>query len=110
MKVKNLKTKLHIVFQTGGGGGSGGAFNIFDWDGQTNVAPTGALKGYFYRNTSNTTTLLGPDGGIIPAGNVLIALVDNPSGNIWDKTQWAELGGVWGEYGEAPELLTAIIE
>lgn len=50
-----------------------------DWDGSSNVLPGAAKKGYGYLNTTNSTTLLMPDGGIIPAGAYIVAKIDNPS-------------------------------
>jgi len=55
-----------------------------EWNGSTNLFPTvGALgdsvkKGYTWDNTANTTTLLGIDGGPIPAGATIMAKVDSP--------------------------------
>lgn len=54
-----------------------------NWDGSTNLLPTGIIKkGYLYFNTTNSTSLLGPDGGIIPAGTVIVAKVDDPGQTI----------------------------
>ncbi len=53
------------------------------WDGSTNVFPSSSvLKGYQYENTTNSTTLLMPDGGIIPAGAIIVAKVDNPGQTV----------------------------
>lgn len=56
------------------------------WNGSTNLFPTaggtgaaGAIKkGNTFENTTDTTTLFGPDGGIINAGATIRALVDTP--------------------------------
>jgi hypothetical protein len=54
-----------------------------NWDGSTNAFPTGTIKkGYQYFNTANTTSLLGPDGGIIPAGTIIVAKIDDPGQSI----------------------------
>lgn len=54
-----------------------------NWDGSTNLLPEGIVKkGYLYFNTANSTTLLGPDGGPIVAGTVIVAKVDNPGQTI----------------------------
>lgn len=54
-----------------------------NWDGSTNILPNGIVKkGYLYFNTTNSTSLLGPDGGIIPAGTVIVAKIDNPGQTI----------------------------
>lgn len=54
-----------------------------NWDGSTNLFPTGTiLKGYLYFNTTNSTSLLGPDGGIIPAGTVIVAKIDDPGQTV----------------------------
>jgi len=67
-----------------------GAFRIIgDWEGSTNVIPTGTIKkGYAYVCVSSTTTLLGPDTGIIPQGSMILALVDNPGESLSDQTKW----------------------
>lgn len=50
-----------------------------DWDGSTNLFPsTSVKKGYMYFNTTNSTTIYMPDGGIIPAGAIIVAKQDNP--------------------------------
>lgn len=73
-----------------------GAFRIIgDWEGDTNLVPTGTIKkGYAYNCVSATTTLLGPDGGIIPVGAMILALVDNPGGSLSDVTKWKILLGI----------------
>ena len=54
-----------------------------NWDGSTNVFPSGTiLKGYQYFNTANSTTLLMGDGGIIPYGTVIVAKIDNPGQTV----------------------------
>jgi hypothetical protein len=71
-----------------------------DWDGSTNLVPTAGItqatirKGYFWNNTANTTTLLGPDGGIIPAGYMLMALVNSPGADPADTTKWRIIAGI----------------
>ena len=66
-----------------------------NWDGSTNVFPNVSVKkGYQYFNTANTTTLLMPDGGIIPAGAIIVARVDNPGQVV---TNWYYLLSVVGE-------------
>jgi len=88
------------------GGGTGGNIDGLpfayqgDWEGSTNLAPTvsasGAMikAGHIWNVNSNTTTLLGPDGGIIPKGNMLLALVDSPGANTADDTKWKIIAGV----------------
>lgn len=52
-----------------------------NWDGSTDLFPTTpdpVLKGYLYFNTANSVNLLMPDGGIIPAGAIIVAKVNNP--------------------------------
>lgn len=53
-----------------------------NWDGSTNVFPTGSLAGYLYFNTANSTTLLMADGGIIPAGAIIVAKIDSPGQTV----------------------------
>lgn len=54
-----------------------------NWDGSTNLLPEGIVKkGYLYFNTANSTTLLGPDGGPVVAGTVIVAKIDNPGQTI----------------------------
>jgi hypothetical protein len=54
-----------------------------NWDGSTNILPNGIVKkGYLYFNTTNSTSLLGPDGGIIAAGTVIVAKIDDPGQSI----------------------------
>jgi len=54
-----------------------------NWDGSTDLFPTGIIKkGYLYFNTTNSVTLLGPDGGVIVAGTVIVAKVDDPGQTI----------------------------
>lgn len=54
-----------------------------NWDGSTNLLPEGIVKkGYLYFNTTNSTTLLGPDGNVVTAGTVIVARVDNPGQTI----------------------------
>lgn len=54
-----------------------------NWDGSTNLFPTGTIrKGYLYFNTTNSTSLLGPDGGIIAAGTVIVAKIDDPGQTV----------------------------
>lgn len=71
-----------------------------NWEGSTNVAPTlstsGATikAGMIWSVNSNTTTLLGPDGGIIPKGNMLLALVDSPGADTTDDTKWRIIAGI----------------
>mgnify|MGYP003539832491 len=73
-----------------------GAFRIIgDWEGNTNLVPTGTIKkGYAYNCVSATTTLLGPDNNIVPVGAIIFALVDNPGGNLSDVTKWKILLGI----------------
>lgn len=69
-----------IYLTVGGGASASGAWVLQgNWDGSTNIFPGPNLKGYAWKNTANTTTLLGPDGGIIPAGMTLVALIDSAS-------------------------------
>lgn len=54
-----------------------------NWDGSTNLLPEGIVKkGYAYFNTTNSTTLLGPDGNVVVAGTLIVAKVDNPGQTI----------------------------
>ena len=54
-----------------------------NWDGSTDLFPTGIInKGFLYFNTTNSVALLGPDGGIIAAGTVIVAKVDNPGQTV----------------------------
>jgi len=70
-----------------------------NWYGSTNVVPvlgklSDAIKsGYIWNVISSTTSLLGPDGGIIPEGAMLLALIDNPGADPADKTKWKILYG-----------------
>jgi len=78
------------------GGSSEGAF-IYKggWAGSTNVLPTGTIKaGWCWNVINSTTTLLGPDGGIIPMGMMILALVDDPGTNPADTSKWKILSGV----------------
>ena len=81
--------RLTVTITGGGGAASAGTWvSQGNWDGSTNVLPlVGRLgdsikEGYTWENTANTTTLLGPDGGIIAAGMTIRAKVDNPGTNI----------------------------
>lgn len=54
-----------------------------NWDASTNLFPSSSvLKGYQYKASSNSTTLLMPDGGIIPAGTLIVAMVDDPGQTV----------------------------
>lgn len=54
-----------------------------NWDGSTDLFPTGIIKkGYLYFNTTNSIALLGPDGGVIVAGTVIVAKVDDPGQTV----------------------------
>jgi len=70
-----------------------------DWDGSTNVLPTlgrlsDAIKsGYMWRVSESTTTMTGPDAGIIPEGALILAMVDSPGADPADKTKWQILYG-----------------
>ena len=78
----------------------GGVILQGNWDGSTNVLPTlgrlsDAIKaGYIWNVAGSTTSLLGPDGGIIPDGMMILALVDTPGALASDKTKWKILSGV----------------
>lgn len=94
VRIRNVKSILSNIFEVNGGGGSvDGAWIVKgDWDGSTNLFPnTSVLKGYQYRNTLNSTTLLMPDGGIIPAGTLIVAKIDNPGQTV---SNWYFLLGV----------------
>jgi hypothetical protein len=85
VRIRNVKSILSNIFEVSGGAGSvEGAWVVKgDWDGSTNVFPnTSVLKGYQYENTANSTTLLMPDGGIIPAGAIIVAKIDNPGQTV----------------------------
>lgn len=84
VRSRNVKSILTNIFEVAGAAVVEGAWVVKgDWDGSTNVFPnTSVLKGYQYRNTSNSTTLLMPDGGIIPAGAIIVAMVDNPGQTV----------------------------
>ena len=57
-----------------------------EWDGSTNLFPASSVKkGYVYFNTANSTTLLMPDGGIIPEGVLIVAKIDDPGQTV---TNW----------------------
>ncbi len=58
---------------------SGGWIHKEDWDASTNAFPNGAMKGYGYFSTSNSTTLTMPDGGLVLAGTYIVAKIDNPA-------------------------------
>jgi hypothetical protein len=74
--------------------------NQGDWDASTNVAPTlGALgqpieDGFLWQVRNNSTTLKGPDGGIIPDGAVLVAITALPGADTTNKTKWKIFYGV----------------
>jgi hypothetical protein len=81
-----------------------------NWDASTNTFPSGTiLKGYQYFSTHNSTTLLMPDGGIIPKGTIIVARVDNPGQVVtnWyyllsvvgDGTDWILSTGFWNDNG-----------
>lgn len=55
-----------------------------NWNGASDAFPAGGiLKGWSYKNISDTVNLLGPDGGIIPAGVTIVAEIDNPGPDDW---------------------------
>ncbi|MFO0447649.1 MAG: hypothetical protein ACK52I_02975 [Pseudomonadota bacterium] len=93
--VSAVKTGNKVTITvTGGGGGAAAAGTWVDqgvWNGATNLFPVlGALgdpvkKGYTWENSNDTTTLLWIDGGIIPKGATIRALVDAPGQTI---TNW----------------------
>lgn len=64
------------------------------WNGSSNALPLLGRRGdtikegYTWDNSSNTTTLFGPDGGIIPQYAMIRALVDNPGVDPTDQTKW----------------------
>lgn len=74
--------------------------NQGDWDASTNMAPTvGALgqvieDGFLWQVRNNSTTLKGPDGGIIPDGAILVAISGSPGIDTTDKTKWKIFYGV----------------
>jgi len=81
-----------------------------NWNGSTNVFPSVSIrKGYQYLNTADSTTLLMPDGGIIPKGAIIVARVDNPGQIVtnWyyllsvvgDGTDWILNTGFWNDNG-----------
>jgi hypothetical protein len=75
-----IKTKLRIVFQTGGGGGSGNSFGFLGyWDASTNLFPVNPSRNGWYKASSSSTTLLGIDGGIYPAGMNIYYIGDDPT-------------------------------
>lgn len=79
----------------GGSAVDGGLVLQGGWDGSTNTMPTGTiLKGYMWNVTNSTTTLLGPDGGIIPNGMMILALVDSPGNDPSDTTKWQIISGI----------------
>jgi hypothetical protein len=84
VRIRNVKSILSNIFEVAGTAVIEGAWVIQgDWDGSTNVFPNiSVLKGYQYRNTANTTTLLTADGNIIPAGAIIVARIDNPGQTI----------------------------
>lgn len=85
---------VNTVFVSGGEV-IGGLKLIGNWAGSTNIMPLGTIKaGYMWSVVSNTTTLLGPDGGVIQAGMMILALVDDPGGNPADTTKWKIMAGV----------------
>lgn len=74
---------ITLLGSSGGGSADGSWINKGNWDGSTNVFPSsGVLKGWQYFNTANSTTLLMPDGGIIPAGAIIVAKIDNPGQTV----------------------------
>lgn len=86
VKTRGNRARVGIA-SCGGGSGGGTAEDAWtvkgNWDGSTNVFPSGTvLKGYQYFNTANSTTLLMPDGGIIPAGAIIVAKVDSPGQTV----------------------------
>lgn len=93
VRIRNVKSILSNIFEVAGSGSTEGAWVVKgDWDGSTNVFPnTSVLKGYQYRNTANSTTLLMADNNIIPAGAIIVAKVDNPGQTI---SNWYFLLGV----------------
>lgn len=56
-----------------------------DWDASTNLFPSGVIKkGFAYSASDASTTLLMPDGGIIPVGTMIVAKIDSPA----TSTDW----------------------
>lgn len=94
IRVRNVKSILSNVFVTTIGIGSviycgtvSLASNLFPIIGGTGTAGA-ILKGNIFRVTAASTTLLGPDGGIIPIGTMIMALVDTPGQTVsnWQLT------------------------
>ena len=109
VRVRNVKSILSNIFEVAGSGSTEGAWIVKgNWDASTNTFPSGTiLKGYQYRAISNSTTLLMPDGGIIPAGMLIVAKVDSP-GQIVSKWyyvysvsegDWILANGDWDDTG-----------
>lgn len=93
---------VNVTVTAGGGSSIDGLPMSYqgDWEGSTNAAPTtsasgGTIKGGMMWNVnSSTTTLLGSDGGIIPKGMMLMALVSSPGADTTDDTKWKIIAGV----------------
>lgn len=109
VRIRNVKSILSNIFEVAGSGSTEGAWVVKgDWDGSTNVFPnTSVLKGYQYRNTANSTTLLMPEGGIIPAGALIVAKIDSPGQIVsnWyfvfnvNEGNWILFTGYWDNTG-----------
>jgi len=70
--------------------GSGGTSVIWeDWDASTDILPVDPQVGIFYQATTNSTTLLLPDGGVVTAGTIITPKVANPGTDITVKANWA---------------------
>jgi len=111
-KVITRADAARVGLSTCSAGGSGvDAWTVKgNWDASTNLFPSGTiLKGYQYFNTANSTTLLMGDGGIIPAGAIIVANVDNPGQTVanWyfilsvigDLSNWILATGDWVDTG-----------
>jgi hypothetical protein len=83
VRIRNVRSILSNIFEVQGAGVVEGAWVVKgDWDGSTNLFPSNVLKGWQYKNTANSTTLLMQDGGIIPAGAIIVAKFDAPGQTV----------------------------
>lgn len=79
----NVTISTTVVMPNSSGSATNAWVSQGNWDGSTNLFPSSSvLTGYLYFNTANSTTLLMQDGGIIPAGAIIVAKIDNPGQTV----------------------------
>lgn len=90
---------VNLAVTLGGSSAVGTLVYCGNCDLSTNLFPSTAgtglagviMKGNWFRNLFNSTTLLGADGGIIPKGAMIMAAIDNPGQT---SSNWIQIPSV----------------